>query len=216
MVGNQTRRIDEAQRSLNRASKMNIIDLSLEAVAEKLRDDSEINALTEGRIFVAPPEDVAPILLELDRLQEDQLKADILDYYASQNGGRFSGLNAQKRRDKSARRQERSIELKKQLQEASYDYQPLQFKQVFFITPFYTEKELARWGNPKQKYRVKPGLPDLVSDQSGCKHEVEARTLLEGSERALAEHLIRQCDYQSIRRTDRESAPIRYNYCNRI
>lgn len=137
--------------------------------------------------------DVAPILLELDQIQEAQLKADILDYYASQNAGRFSSLNAQKHRDKSARRQERSIELRKQLQEASCDYRPLQFKQVLFLTPFYTEKDLARYGNPKQRYRIEPGIPNASFSKldltPGCRHEIQAATLLEGSEKAKAEHL---------------------------
>lgn len=144
---------------------------------------------SQERILVEPSrvltsETLASVILELDRLQEEQLKADTLAYFAGQNAGRFSSLNDQSYRAASARRQERSLELIEQLKAADYEYKPLNFNLEFYIEAAYSERELAiGW---KQRYNVVPKMPG-IPNQSGCKHQVSAPTLQEGSDKALAE-----------------------------
>lgn len=143
-------------------------------------------------------EQAAPLILELDRLQEDQLKTDITAHF-SNNSRRFSSLNDQKHRDKSARNQERRIELKEQLKAAGYEYKPLQFPLEFYITSRYDERELKATGTGKPREQIYDAAPslklilgsELGREQSGCKHKVLAPTLQEGSDKALAEHLER-------------------------
>lgn len=141
-------------------------------------------------------EQVAPLILALDKLQESQLKADITAHFNNYTR-RFSSLNNQKHRDKSARNQERRIELKKQLEGLGYEYRPLNFPLEFYITAQYSEKELVSTGTGKKReqiYDTSPSLKEVLGaelgrEQSGCLHKVSAPTLQEGSDKALAEHL---------------------------
>lgn len=143
-------------------------------------------------------EQVAPLILELDRLQESQLKADITAHFSTYTR-KFSSLDNQKHQDKSARNQERRIEIKKQLAEAGYECKPLQLPLEFYITPRYSERELVATGTGKKReqiYDVSPSLKEILGaelgrEQSGCKHKVSAPTIQEGSDKALAEHLER-------------------------
>lgn len=141
-------------------------------------------------------QELAPLILELDRLQESQLEADITAHFTGYTR-RFSSLNDQGHRHSSARRQERRIELIEQLIAAHYVYKPLQLPLEFYITPRYSERELVATGTGKKReqvYDVSPSLKEILGaelgrEQSGCLHKASAPTLQESSDKALAEHL---------------------------